>query len=213
MALSRGPKIVTSGLVLALDAADKNSYLGSGTTWTDLSGNGNNATLINTPTYSNNKFYMNGTTQYAEVTSNISTTRTVDIVYKLYNPGTGWGPLWRVEDWRERIFPGTINFIASSVTYYYIDGPDNGTSIINIVYSYNGTSLKSYKNGVIQSTATMDSNMDTGLYTYRFGNQSGGSTNAYVEMDLYSVKFYNRQLTDTEVLQNYNATKTRFGLI
>ncbi len=212
MAFIHSPKIVTNGLTMYLDAFNKNSYRGTGSTLFDLTGNGNNATLINDPTYRGNRIYMNGIDEYAEVTANITTSRTVDIVYKLYNPGTGWGPLWRVEDWRERIFPSTINLIASSVTYYYLNGPDSGTSIINIVYSYNGTSIKSYKNGVIQSTATMDSNMNTGLYTYRFGNQSGGSTNAYVEMDLYSVKFYNRQLTDTEVLQNYNATKSRFGL-
>lgn len=212
MAFIHSPKIVTNGLTMYLDAFNKNSYRGTGSTLFDLTGNGNNATLINAPTYRGNRIYMNGVDEYAEVTANITTSRTVDIVYKLYNPGTGWGPLWRVEDWRERIFPSTINLIASSVTYYYLNGPDSGTSIINIVYSYNGTSIKSYKNGVIQSTATMDSNMNTGLYTYRFGNQSGGSTNAYVEMDLYSVKFYNRQLTDTEVLQNYNATKSRFGL-
>ena len=52
MAASSGPDIVDSGLVLALDAADRNSYPGSGTTWTDLSGRGNNGTLTNGPTYS-----------------------------------------------------------------------------------------------------------------------------------------------------------------
>jgi hypothetical protein len=53
MALSRGPKIVTNGLVLAVDAADKNSYKGSGTTWKDVSGNAYNGTLTNGPTFSN----------------------------------------------------------------------------------------------------------------------------------------------------------------
>lgn len=42
-----GPNIVTDGLVLYLDAANTKSYPGSGTTWNDLSGNGNNGTLIN----------------------------------------------------------------------------------------------------------------------------------------------------------------------
>jgi hypothetical protein len=43
----RGPeKIVTNGLVLSLDAADRNSYIGSGNTWRDISGNGNNGTLL-----------------------------------------------------------------------------------------------------------------------------------------------------------------------
>jgi len=51
MGFSRGPKIVTDGLVLALDAANTKSYPGSGTTWNDLSGNGNTGTLNNGPTF------------------------------------------------------------------------------------------------------------------------------------------------------------------
>ena len=51
MALSHSPLIVTDGLVLCLDAANKKSYSGSGTTWTDRSGNGNNGTLVNGPTF------------------------------------------------------------------------------------------------------------------------------------------------------------------
>ncbi len=52
MSLSRGPKTITNGLVLYLDAANKKSYPGSGTTWTDLSGNVYNGTLTNGPTFS-----------------------------------------------------------------------------------------------------------------------------------------------------------------
>ena len=53
MSAYSGPEIANDGLVLALDAANPRSYPGSGTTWTDLSGNGNNGTLVNVPTYSN----------------------------------------------------------------------------------------------------------------------------------------------------------------
>ena len=52
MAVLNGPGIITSGLISALDAADRNSYPGSGTTWTDISGNNNNGTLTNGPTFS-----------------------------------------------------------------------------------------------------------------------------------------------------------------
>ena len=51
MAFGNGPRIITNGLVLALDAADRNSYVSGSTTWTDLSGNGRNATLTNGPTF------------------------------------------------------------------------------------------------------------------------------------------------------------------
>ena len=52
MAISRGPKLVTNGLSLYLDAANSSSYSGTGSTWYDVSGNNRNATLFNTPTYS-----------------------------------------------------------------------------------------------------------------------------------------------------------------
>jgi len=52
MTIGYGPSVVTDRLVLALDAADRNSYSGFGTTWTDLSGNGNNGTLVNGAKYS-----------------------------------------------------------------------------------------------------------------------------------------------------------------
>ena len=48
---SAGPKLVTKGLVLALDAADPNSYPGSGTTWSDLTGNNLDATLLMVPLF------------------------------------------------------------------------------------------------------------------------------------------------------------------
>ena len=53
MAYRNGPKIVTDGLVLCLDAAIGKSYPGSGNTWYDLSGNGNNCTLYNSPSFLN----------------------------------------------------------------------------------------------------------------------------------------------------------------
>ena len=52
MGVAYNSRIVTDGLALCLDAANSKSYPGSGSTWTDLSGNGNNATLTNGPTYS-----------------------------------------------------------------------------------------------------------------------------------------------------------------
>jgi hypothetical protein len=69
MAISRGPKIVTNGLVLALDAADRNSYVSGSTTWNDLSGYNYNGTLTNSPTFSNTNggiISFNGTSQYID---------------------------------------------------------------------------------------------------------------------------------------------------
>ena len=68
MAAHGNPDSVTSGLVLSLDAGDKNSYGGSGTTWNDLCGN--NDTTINGATYNSNGYFtFDGTNDYCQVTS------------------------------------------------------------------------------------------------------------------------------------------------
>jgi hypothetical protein len=71
MGASAGPDIIEDGLVLALDAADRNSYPGSGTTWTDLSGKGYNFNLINGPTFNSSNLggiEQDGTNDYLERT-------------------------------------------------------------------------------------------------------------------------------------------------
>ena len=76
MASSLGPNVSESGLVLCLDAADKNSYSGTGTTWTDLSGNGYNGILTNGPTFSNTNggiFIFDGTDDYVQTNLNQNT--------------------------------------------------------------------------------------------------------------------------------------------
>ena len=63
MSLAHSPRIITDGLVLCLDAGNTKSYPGSGTTWTDLSGQGNNGTLVNGVGYngSNGGVYLEST--------------------------------------------------------------------------------------------------------------------------------------------------------
>ena len=68
MAFHYSPRVVTNGLVLALDAANPNSYPGTGTTWYDLSGNNLHMSLINGPTYSNGALIFDGADDYAERT-------------------------------------------------------------------------------------------------------------------------------------------------
>lgn len=174
---------------------------------------GKNTITANSLTYSNTGAPLfNGTSSYLSVPIATGTTRTVCITYKLNNPGTGWGPLWRSDDWKERIFPNTITLINSNGTYYNLNGPPSNTSVVHIAYSYNGATAKSYLNGVLQSNITMDGLMNSGTYTYNFGRQAGGSTTAFVDMELYNVQFYDIQLTDEEVLQNFNAIRGRYGI-
>jgi hypothetical protein len=211
MSINAGPDFVTENCILLFDAASILTNPGSQIYRNPYSPP--NFSYAGAPTTTSGALVMDGVDDYLEAVSvSTNTVRTVNIVYKLINPGTGFGPLWRADDWRERIFPSSINLIASSGTYYYLDGPAGNTDIINICYSYNGTNAKSYKNGSLISNITMDSSMNTGTYSYRFGNQSSGSTNAYVNMNLYHVAFYSTQLSDTNVMQNFNALRGRYGI-
>ena len=95
MALQHSPSIVTSGLVLCVDAANPRSYPGSGTTWYDASGNGNTGTLSNGPVYTsgiNGYFTFDGVDDLATFPSttstNISTTITAS-VWVYYISGNG----------------------------------------------------------------------------------------------------------------------------
>ena len=67
MSAAGGPDIIEDGLVLALDAGNVKSYPGSGTTWYDKSGNSNDGTLINGPTYSNNTIVTDGSNDRVEI--------------------------------------------------------------------------------------------------------------------------------------------------
>ena len=70
MAVGYNPRIVTDGLVLALDAGNTKSYPGSGSTWTDLIG-GRGATLTGSPTHTENYLSFDGSTQYASFSSSV----------------------------------------------------------------------------------------------------------------------------------------------
>ena len=72
MGVAYNPQIVTEGLVLCLDAGNVKSYPGTGTTWTDLSGVGNNGTLANGPTYSNNTISLDATDDTVSLPFNLS---------------------------------------------------------------------------------------------------------------------------------------------
>jgi hypothetical protein len=234
MALFRGPKITTTGLVLALDAADKTSYPGSGTSWKDLSGNGYNGTLTNGPTFNAanmGNIIFDGTNDYIDVANTTTsfsfanTTFTVSIWFKpavLSNGAliskdgatSGWS-IWVVSD-------GTIvSFLknGSSVDAYQkftssvlqINRWFNIVSVITTSTTITGNnSITNYVNGILNigtTIATTTYNADNSFNLY-LGRRT---TSPYYNGSLAITQIYNRSLSATEVLQNYNATKSRFG--
>ena len=226
------PSIVTNGLVLNLDAANIKSYPGSGTTWSDLSGNNNTGTLTNSPTFSRDGggiFTFNGTSQYMTIGDsesfsfssnnfaiefwiNFSTTLADSrAIISQYNV-SGIAPIW-------------IGRIGSNVTVYSSSDGANW-NILNNALSFSitldtwmcvsitriGNSWFSYRNGIQQSTAvaagTLYNSTNNMVFAYR-----GVAGDGYHNCKLNNLKIYNNKgLTASEVLQNYNALKSRFNL-
>lgn len=218
MAFIHSPKIVTSGLVLCLDAANKLSYPSTGTSWYDLSGNNNNGTLTNGPTFNGGNggcIVFDGVDDYVNnsqltITGNqsfswgawIRPTATGTPVF-FGNNSTGLGMVSYWDSANNKVRVGTWGF----------DRLTSGTTILPSTWGYtfwtwNGTTLTSYTNGIADGTATGFSFNISNIYT-TIGNAVNSQ---YFNGRISQTFIYNRALSASEVLQNYNANKTRFGL-
>ena len=211
-------QIVTNGLVLALDAADKNSYVGSGTTWTDLSGNGNTGTLVNSPTFNSGNqgsLVFNGTTQYASfTTAPIITVGSTSIWFNTSNAGSSYRALinrsqsWGLflldnilvtYDWGNNLNRTTNLNVATGtwqnavLTFSEITGTPSNNAII-------------YLNGTSVLTTTIK---NSSPLAFQIAAQNAGQT---FSGNIANAQVYNRVLSATEVAQNYNALKSRFNL-
>ena len=225
MAISRGPKIVTNGLVLALDAADKNSYIGSGTTWKDLSGNGYTGTLTNGPTFSSangGSIVFDGTNDYVSGTTSglVSSVISMDVWFNV-NSSKTYSALMgsNVTEKYEMLIKsgGAIEVSLSTLNYMQYNNILSLNTWTNIVVTaVSGTQWKMYKNGVYLGSPTSSVGTwqvsGTSISNFDLGRIRNDVAPFAYSGNISTVKIYNRELSATEVLQNYNATKTRFGL-
>ena len=227
MATSYSPSIVTDGLVLCLDAANSKSYPGSGTSWADLSGNSYNGTLTNGPTYSSDNggsIVFDGTDDYASFpipTTSITNITMTGFVYvnlgtngaffrngnagNGYSIGIGNTTFDNTGNKIIALFPG-IRWVVSTSSYN--SGWQMITFILNassVVSGYLNTTPITFPTGTNPNTPT--SNFYLGR---NVGDEPSGARAANCKIGNFM--FYNRALSSTEILQNYNATKGRFGL-
>ena len=224
MALAHSPRIVTDGLALCLDGANVKSYPGSGTTWKDLSGKGNDGTLTNGPTFSSNyggNIVLDGSNDFVTGVHNSELNLRNDVTVECWFRRTGGRSTW------VRIF-GKGN--SSNRTYglwYHVNSnyflyQRYGGSTMNILLSKSvvsnewyhivGTSSGSthtlYVNGVKKGTASNSSTFHSSTDPYKVGSHDG----SYHHIgDVSKCRIYNRGLSEAEVKQNYNALKGRFG--
>ena len=239
MGLGHGAGIVRSGLVLYLDAANKKSYPGTGTTWTDMSGSGNNTTLVNGVGY----------------TTTNKGTMTFDGVNDHSFPPTNFFPYsassaFTINLW----FKSTQTTGGTIFAQQSVNTPDSASSFVPVIYlRSNGTlriepfwtgsttnvisSTNALNNGTWQNaTITFGSNTNQLYVNGIFNSQRTGLTLAsyttiyyyiigagfmssgreigtnYFNGSISNFSFYNRVLSNLEIQKNFNTLRGRYGI-
>ena len=229
-------------LVMSLPA---DGYAGSGTTWTDYSGNGYNATLVNGPAYTNTVpryFTFNrSSTQYAQ------------------GPNVGNLNTWTIESWFRLTEPLSNTLASAIVTTTYEDGFGNLYGVVNyalsnyvaggsgnhsvltagffangnwyttagfvptvgswyhVVGTYDGTTLKQWVNGVLDTGGTVSvtaypTSEGGPVRIARRWDYPANDADQYFPGDIATVKIYSGVLSDTEILASWNGSRGTFGL-
>ena len=221
------PPIVTNGLVLHLDAGSRQSYVSGSTTWRDLSGNGNNFTLVNNPIFSNinqGSLVFNGTNQYGFINKNLFADNISAVTVQSFcqeavsgnnviymrsgNSGGQWSMVVRPATQGSGIVTGgNVALNVSAIVAY------NGLWLLSTYTYINNTSKTlNYNGGIVRGTTSIT---NANLRTATSPNDQIGAFTAgsqYFSGSISDIKIYNRALSAAEVAQNYNALKTRFGL-
>ncbi len=219
--------LVTNNISLFLDAGNTNSYPGSGTTWTDLSGYGNTGTLTNGPTFNSangGSIVFDGSDDYVNI-SNASIlnngSQTINIWF-LYTsiPGNGVSVMGKHDSLGS--YSGYNMYLyAGSVGCQFKNGSGTDVGSLGTVMSANtwtlitmkftiGGTMTLYKNGSKISTTSLGS-----LSIVSQPLRIGRSVDTYwsaLPGRVASVQIYSRELSDDEVLQNFNVTRARFGV-
>jgi hypothetical protein len=222
---------VTSNLILHLDAANSLSYPGTGSTWYDLSGFGHSCGLINGPTFKPIKggvISFDGSNDRAVVTRD--TTKplftnsdfTLHCIFKYKNIDNSLHRIAGFADIENCLdcwitTNGTPTYLGQNIRSCFDDdssgsrvfstGTFEHIEFVDLVYSSTSSGKKLYINGGLNRTALTQSPV-TSNYSFYIGSQESGSYVTNMEISLLQV--YNRELTQAEVTQNYNAFRNRF---
>ena len=209
--------IITNGLVLRLDAANPRSYQSGSLIWNDLSGN-NSGSLVNGPAFTisgSGAIVFDGVDDYVSDSSIILNTYTDFTVntWVKFNVASRYEVIWSAYTGYFGVlkFPNTIYFAVSGTTGA---AASTTTTILNNVW-YNIVAVRSngvsylYLNGILEGTFTGAVNTGGATSEYRLGNYT---TAYYLSGNVASNIIYNRALNQSEITQNFNATRARFGI-
>jgi hypothetical protein len=229
MSFVHSPKIITEGLVLALDAGNMKSYPGSGTTWFDKSGNARNGTLINGPTFSSanlGSIVFDGVNDYIDTTYTANTGNNFsfgvvckptsngqssgsDIMAKNYLPESPYIS-WGVDFLNDRTFRFMV---ADNTTFSFIlSTPQTLNQVYYLFVTYQNKVITAYINGVVVGTKTNTNDPVYNDHTLTFGVWKEYPTDNYFVGNIYNAQIYNRALSASEIQQNFNALRGRYGI-
>jgi hypothetical protein len=226
--------IVTNGLICHLDA---NKFTGS--SWTDLSGNGNHFTLYNSPTNSAGAFTFNGTSQYARSTNTLNFTSLNSVTVEIIFQQASWNNMgmlfehtsnWNTQTGGFGLSPSSNGSGSTQLTCHtnhnteaaknYPFSPGTQYTIHTNVYSKVADShgRVAYVNGQFvqftnvngYTTSTATGSGGSFANDYMYLASRGGTS--FAACNIAAVRIYNRKLSAAEVRQNYNATCGRFNL-
>jgi archaellum component FlaF (FlaF/FlaG flagellin family) len=237
-----GPgNIVTNGLVLNLDAANPRSYLPpyNGTTWFNLASSSNNGTLINNPTYNSangGSIVFDGVDDYVTLGNNIPLRNVSQFSYSSFvkfntSAGASGNTFFSYSSYT--VYTNDILFAwnkSNSKLFFQINnGSDGGGSYsyspnntwinISVIYdgslSTNSDKLKVYINGINVSLSfdyTVPSTTADITHTCLIGSYGGFPPTWYFTGNIANTLLYNRALSASEINQNFQATRARFGI-
>jgi len=235
MAFQYSPKIVTDGLVLYFDAANTKSYVSGSTNWNDISRGGNNGTLTNGPTFNSGNggsIVFDGIDDYTTVNNVIINNSDFSISFWMNYLGgdtqvgilstwdTSWngiglatsnfgsGGIWTLRSW-------TNNGASGGMNWGVLNNLKNTWSHIVLTYNFTTKLQSGYINGVFLNSEVRGTALTHSTLQIARGGQTSSSQLSgypYSNIRISNLTSYNKTLSSSEVIQNYNATKSRFGL-
>lgn len=236
MATELGPNMVTEGLILALDAGASRSYPGTGTVWSDVSGEGNNATSQASASATAGIFNSDGyfnLTEAADVfflipgLNNYDFNNSISIEFWIKNTGGDYRAVVQNSD-SISASSDTIDVRIGREDYY--GGDNNGTMCnfsmklagtqtgvqfplalntwTHVHCNYEGSAIKVYLNGVVFSSTAATGTIDQVSNDFKLFRHY--NTGEDLVNPFASIKIYNVALSADDVLQNFNAQKNRF---
>lgn len=217
--LGHGASIVRNGLVLHLDAANSKSYPGTGTTWKDLSGNANDATIYAGVVFGQNGFTADAQGEGIKVSFPQQTKWTLSLWFKKNSSGSGYariagsGPT--IDSGEIAIHTNTISFNGPAGGWVNTSASVVNGETINLVACFDTDNL-SVNNTFLYKNATniltqIQSTAETRPTSYMFMARNDFNTE-WLPSTLYSASLYSRILSPTEIKQNFEALRGRYGI-